>query len=90
MIGKAFSPDVEVPVDDDEDDKAANYEDMSAKELYQLCKERDIEAPPKKSAEYYIELLEELDEEDETWDNSDDEDDWDDNDTDSEEDDDDW
>lgn len=89
MIGKAFSPDIEVPVDDDDDDEVINYEDMSAKELYQLCKERGLDPRPKKSAEYYIELLEELDEEDKTWDNSDDEDDWDDNDTDSEEDDDD-
>ncbi|MDD4089387.1 MAG: hypothetical protein PHP29_06830, partial [Tissierellia bacterium] len=67
-----------------------NYEDMSAKELYQLCKERDLDPRPKKSAEYYIELLEELDEEDETWDDSDDEDDWEDDDTDSEDEDDEW
>ena len=91
MIGKAFSPDVEVPLDDDEDETTTNYEDMSAKELYKLCKERDIEAPPKKSAEYYIELLEELDEEEQTWDDDEDDEEWGSDDADEDEDnDDDW
>ena len=34
-----------------------NYESMSAKELYALCKEKGIEVEAKKSKEYYIEKL---------------------------------
>ena len=46
---------------------------MSAKELYKLCQERDIECKTKKSEDYYIELLEDWDaenggnSEDEDW-----------------------
>lgn len=53
------------PEDDDEDDWGEELPDndelmeMSAKELYNMCKERDIEAKPKKSVEYYVDLLEE-------------------------------
>lgn len=35
----------------------SNYESMSAKELYALCKEKGIEVEAKKSKEYYIEKL---------------------------------
>lgn len=60
----------------DDDDETIDYSEMSAKELYQLCKERDIEAVPKKPAKYYIGLLEEYDQSEEDWgDNEDDEDD---------------
>lgn len=38
------------------DDKP-NYESMSAKELYALCKEKGIDVEAKKSKEYYIEKL---------------------------------
>lgn len=34
-----------------------DYESMSAKELFALCKEKGIEVEPKKSKEYYIEKL---------------------------------
>jgi len=71
MIGKAFSPDVEVPLDDDEDETTTNYEDMSARELYKLCKEKGLDPQTKKSKEYYIELLEEMDEDEELWDEDD-------------------
>lgn len=54
------------------DAKDINYEAMSAKELYELCEDRDIEAEPKNPKKYYIELLEEYDEN-----NSSDGDDWD-------------
>ena len=53
---------------------------MTPKELYQLCKERDIDCKPKKSKEYYIDLLEEADEEEDSddWGEDDEEeDDWD-------------
>ena len=52
-------------------------ESMKPQELYKLCKERDIDCKPKKSKEYYIDLLEEADEEDgnDDW-SEDEEDDW--------------
>lgn len=56
-----------------EDDSDIDYEEMSAKELFNLCKKRGIEAKPKKVADYYINLLEEADEEDEWDDEEDDE-----------------
>lgn len=62
---------------DDEDESESDYEDMSAKELFRLCKDRDIEALPKKSAKYYINLLEEDDAAHDDWDDEEeDEDDW--------------
>lgn len=64
---------------DDEEEDENDYESMTAKELYKLCKDRDIECRPKKSKEYYIDLLEEADEETEDdW--EDETDDWDDED----------
>lgn len=48
---------------DDEEEEVLDYSEMSPKELYDLCEERDIEAEPKMKAKYYIELLEEYDEE---------------------------
>lgn len=72
----------EVEVDDDDwgdDEEAVDYEEMSPKELYALCIERDIEAGTKKPAKYYINLLEEYDEAQDDWgdDDDDDDDDWD-------------
>lgn len=54
--------------DEDEEEEAPDYSEMTAKELYALCKKRDIECQPKKKADYYIELLEEADEDDDEWD----------------------
>lgn len=66
---------------DEEESSANDYEDMTAKELYNLCKERGIECKPKKSEKYYINLLEEYDDAQDDWDDEeDDEDDWDDED----------
>ena len=59
------------------------YDDMTPKALYKLCKERDIDAKPKKNKAYYIELLKEYDEAQDNWGDDDDGDDW-------EDDDDDW
>ena len=67
--------------DDWDEDEENDYESKSAKELFKLCKERDINCKPKKSKEYYIDLLEEADEEneqDDDWDEDEDSDDWDD------------
>lgn len=61
---------------DDESDKP-DYSEMSPQELYKLCKERDIEATPKKNAKYYINLLEENDKAEDDWgDGGDDNDEW--------------
>lgn len=68
----------EVEEDDWDEDEDQDYESMTAKELYQLCKERDLDCKPKKTKEYYIDILEEADEEDgeDDWDDEE-EDDWD-------------
>lgn len=61
----------------DDEEEGQDYESMTAKELFQLCKDRDIECKPKKTKEYYIDLLEEADEEDsDDWDDEDSDDDW--------------
>lgn len=63
------------------DEEETEYGELSAKELYKLCKERDIDCKPKKSEKYYINLLEEYDAA---------QDDWDDEYTDDDENDEDW
>lgn len=45
-----------------------DYQNMKARELYNLCEDRGIEAEPRKSKEYYIDLLETADEENDDWD----------------------
>ena len=54
---------------DDEEEGKEDYESMTAQELYKLCKKSGIECKPRKAKEYYIDLLEELEDEQ-------DEDDW--------------
>lgn len=54
----------------DEDEK--DYSEMSAKELYDLCMERDIEVQKRKPEKYYIKKLEEWDKEQEEDGDSDD------------------
>lgn len=51
----------------DEEVEAQDYSELSPKELYTLCKERDIEVLPKKPAKYYINLLEEYDKANDDW-----------------------
>lgn len=76
--GKKSSKKQEVDDDDYEDDSAeeweeddnndvVDYSELSPKELYELCKERDIKVPPRKSAKFYINQLEEYDEAQEDW-----------------------
>lgn len=55
-----------------EDGDVIDYSDMSPKELYELCKERDIKVPPKKPAKFYINELEEWDKANEDWSEEDD------------------
>ena len=63
--------------DEAEDDEVVDYSEMSAKELFKLCKERDIEAQPKKPAKYYIELLKDDDSKAEDgWDDEEEDDEW--------------
>lgn len=69
-LDEDYDEDVE-DSEEDEDDSDLDYEEMSAKELYNLCRKRGISAKPKKVSEYYINLLEEADEEDE-WDEEED------------------
>lgn len=52
---------------DEEEDEAPDYSEMSAQELYKLCKERDIKVAPKKNAKYYIKQLEEYDKAQDDW-----------------------
>ena len=65
-------------IDWEEDEEKTDYSEMSPKELFKLCKDRDIEAAPKKSAKYYINLLEEYDAAQDDWsdDGEDEDDDW--------------
>lgn len=60
---------------DEGDEDIIDYSEMSPKELYQLCKEREIKVPPKKPAKFYINQLEEYDKAHEDWEDED-EDEW--------------
>lgn len=74
------SPKKKSEPDDDEweneEDAEQDYSEMSPKELFNLCKEREIECVPKKPAKYYINLLKEYDEVQEDWGEDDDDDEW--------------
>lgn len=59
--------DYDEDVEDDAEDEGDDYEDMSPKELYNLCKKRKLDAAPKKSSKYYINILREADEAEEDW-----------------------
>lgn len=62
--------------EDDEEEKVDYYE-LSPKELFKLCKERDIDVEPKKPAKYYITKLEDDDSKREDgWDDEEEDDDW--------------
>lgn len=63
-----------------QDDDEVDYSSMTPKELYKLCKEREIDVEPRKPAKYYIKQLEEYDNAQEDWGDDDDEDEWDDDD----------
>lgn len=68
--------DAEQDWEDDEGEDAPDYSEMSDRELYKLCKERGIEAKPKKPTKYYIKLLEEYDAAQDDWGDEDEDDDW--------------
>lgn len=54
----------EWPDDDEDEEEAIDYNEMKPKELFDLCKQRWISCKPKKSQQYYIDLLEQADAED--------------------------
>lgn len=60
---------------DTDDDDAMDYDEMSSRELYDLCVERGIDVEKKKAAKYYIRALEEADKAEDDW-ADDDDDDW--------------
>lgn len=63
--------------DDDYDAPEEDYSEMSAKELFELCEERGIDAEKRKPQKYYIRLLEEYDNAQDDWgDDDSDDDDW--------------
>ena len=70
--------DFEDEEDFDEDESGDEYDDMSPKELFNLCKKRKLDAVPKKSAKYYINILRDADAAEEDWGDDEDgeEDDW--------------
>ena len=53
--------------ENEEDDGVPDYSEMTAKELYKLCKERGIDVVPKKPEKYYIKQLEEYDQAQDDW-----------------------
>lgn len=59
---------------DEAEESENDYSSMTPLKLYKLCKEREIEAEKKKSAKYYIDLLEEYDSAQEEWGEEEDED----------------
>lgn len=61
--------------EENEIDNEIDYEEMTAKELYNLCKERGIEVRPRKTEKYYKNLLEEYDEAHDEWEEEEDEED---------------
>ena len=61
---------------DDDEGSESDYENMSAVELFKLCKDRGIEAAKRKPEKYYIKLLEEDDKAHDDWDDEDEDDEW--------------
>ena len=53
--------------EEEEEENTPDYSEMSAKELYKLCKDREIDAETRKPAKYYINLLEEYDKAQDDW-----------------------
>lgn len=64
--------------EEEDGEEEVDYSELSAKELYKLCKDRNIDVMPKKPEKYYIKKLEEYDKAQDDWEeeDGDDEDDW--------------
>lgn len=66
---------------DEGDNDTPDYDSMTPKELFKLCKERGIkDAKPKKPKKFYINLLEEYDAAQDDWGDDEDDDEWEDED----------
>lgn len=79
-VGKVSTKKPVDDVDEDDDwdddiDETPDYSEMSAKELFKLCKERGIDVKPKKPEKFYIKQLEEYDKAQDDWGDDDDYDD---------------
>jgi len=74
--GRKPKPESENEDWDEDDETEQDYSEMTPKELYSICKDRDIECFPKKPAKYYINLLKEYDKAQDDWDDEADDDDW--------------
>ena len=61
--------------EEEEEESKDDYSSMTAKQLYNECKKREIECKPRMKQNYYINLLEEDDKANDDWDDEDDEDD---------------
>ena len=61
--------------EDDSDEEEEDLSTKSPKELYKICKAREIDVEPKKSAKYYLNAIKEADEAEEDW-ADEDEDEW--------------
>lgn len=78
---KKAKPEPEEDEDEDfdeeetDDEESTDYEDMSVKDLFKLCKKRKLDVEPKKSQRYYIKKLEDADQAEDDWEDED-EDDW--------------
>lgn len=59
--------------EDEEEEDEIDYSDLSPQELYKLCKERDIDVQPRKTAKFYIRQLEEYDQAQDDWGDEEDE-----------------
>lgn len=60
---------------DEDDEETVDYTSMTAKELYKLCNDRDIDCEARKPVKYYINLLKEDDKVHDDWDDEEAEDD---------------
>jgi hypothetical protein len=79
ILMKAFYEDEfkdENDEDNEEEEQELNYDEMTSKQLYKLCKERGIKVKKKQDEDYYIELLEKYDEENEDDEDDDEDEEW--------------
>lgn len=80
--GKKAAPKVEEPEDEDEDwgddeeEEKDPYAGKSAKQLFDMCKERGIKAKPKQAPDAYVKLLKKADAEAEADEDEEDDDEW--------------
>lgn len=62
--------------DEAEEEDKPDYSEMSAKELFKLCKDRGLDVEIKKPQKYYIKQLEAADQAEDDWGDNEDDDEW--------------